>query len=933
MPPQSSSAVTDDEYGLEAAKPAKAASTDDYGLEPANKPAPATTASTPPTVKHVVVMPGETPPGQEPKPQAGVMTRAVRGLNRGMSLPESLSREDLGNWYQSVFGNQSGQTPSDPLEAVGNVAGNTVSGMANAMKETKEYGEKFPEWSGARMLHKGLGYVPIAGPIISKLSRAPEEGEDTAGRNAEAIGGIIQLAAMHPAVREAIAEHLPPPETLAKPFKAATAVADKVARGTPITEAGKLEAAKQQALTVKKPTMTETQYAQQVTDAMPDLQKIAQDNKGKIKTPRQAVQAINARISQIEAPISDHVSNMNEPHQMVQPEDYQDRINKAIDQELSKRPGVYKPQEIEKAKKAVNDFLGDQPKSIAEIEGNRRRLNQDADEYHKSDTAGKRAIDVSDATATAQRAAANTIRDILYGDEKNPGKLEQAGVTATDSNGKPVSLRNVRRQVGRLLEVRDHFEDAITRAEATGDWKPFGPIFTGPSLAAGGIGVATGAAVGGPVGALFGMLAGEGAKAWGDYLLSKNPNLNTAKMFRNLANTSAPNVSQIQTMKPAAPPPVPVQQSLGLPTAAHGPLFNIEQTPRLRPDFEEPRLAPIQGQQTPLNIPESPEQAPLFSIPQTARAVPEQPRLSPNLPKLQPATAPIEAETSGLPKVNFRGTAANIEPAANATARISEPAKAAPVELKPGETTSDRFFNKETEQWAPERQKYHDELAEKAIAGKKPPEGRPPEATITMGGTGSGKTTVTRSIMADNPNLVNVDSDATKLDIPEYEGLKKSDPQRAAFRVHDESKAISKNIIKKTVAKGLDFVYDTSTGGGGEALFKKLKDLGYNVKIVFADIPVDEAIGRAKQRAESSLDPSNRGRVVPENIIRTKHQEAAQAFSELKNSPHVDEVRAFDNTNRTPEEFYTRNKNGEKVMNQKILDRVNEKAGVNAGKK
>lgn len=66
---------------------------------------------------------------------------------------------------------------------------------------------------------------------------------------------------------------------------------------------------------------------------------------------------------------------------------------------------------------------------------------------------------------------------------------------------------------------------------------------------------------------------------------------------------------------PAAPAEIPrlagEQQPLNLPPE-NAPLFNIQQTPKLRPDFEEPRLGPIQGQQHELGL--APPEAPLFNI-------------------------------------------------------------------------------------------------------------------------------------------------------------------------------------------------------------------------------------------------------------------------------------------------------------------------------
>jgi hypothetical protein len=481
--------------------------------------------------------------------------------------------------------------------------------------------------------------VPLVGPWAAHLGEKAGTGD--IGGTAGEIAGTVGAGEALPK----IAEHAP-------------AIADKIARGTPITEAGKIEAAKQQALTVKKPSMTETEYSQKVTNALPDLQKIAQDNKGQIKTPRQAVQAINNRISQMEAPISKHLESLNNsPAEMVHPDEYQNAIGSAIDQELSKKPGSYKPAEIEKAKQSVMNFVGDQPKSLQEIEGNRRRLNQDADAYYNTDTAGKRAIDVSDATAVAQRAAANKIRSMLYGDDANPGLLEKAGVTAVDQAGQQMPMRDFRNKVGNLLDVRDHFEDAITKAEAEGNWHP--KPWTGPSLAAGGVGTLGGLALGGPIGALFGTIAGEGAKAWGDYLRSKNANLNVQKMFRNLEQTSPPNTASIQTRAPIHQYDQPVgpqmqahSQPIG-PNLPPGPFeLGAIGTPAARPGmwqqqvgappdlgwggptspYREPigpqmqheaPLGSIHGTQLPLGL--APENAPLFNIqtPNPSGRVPE----------------------------------------------------------------------------------------------------------------------------------------------------------------------------------------------------------------------------------------------------------------------------------------------------------------------
>jgi len=405
--------------------------------------------------------------------------------------------------------------------------------------------------------HRIASMTPLVGPWVAQHAEHGGQTGDIPGELAEtggemAGGELLHKVGTHP---------IETARTLGK-------VGDYVARGTPLTEEGKLAAAKKQALTVKKPTMTETEYESKVDAALPELQRIAQDNKGQIKNPQQAVQAISNRISQIEQPIRDHLNTVPDAQQMVTAQDITQRVSQAMDDALSNNAGHYTPEEIQKAKDGVLKFIGDQDKPLRELEGNRRRLNADADSYFNSSPADKRKINASDAEAVAQRAAANAVRDYEYGDAQNPGALERIGLQATDAQGRPINFRDVRKTTGNLIDVRDHFEDAITRAQSAGEWKPFDAVKKGPSLAAGGLGAITGGAIGGWPGALLGTLMGEGAKAWADYRASKNPNLNTQKMFRNLEQTTPrPTVDVTATVPPVPAPAVPFRAPAAVPQA------------------------------------------------------------------------------------------------------------------------------------------------------------------------------------------------------------------------------------------------------------------------------------------------------------------------------------------------------------------------------
>ena len=106
-------------------------------------------------------------------------------------------------------------------------------------------------------------------------------------------------------------------------------------------------------MAVKRPDVTETEYAQKVDDALPELQRIAQDNVGKIKTPRQAVGAINTRISEMEAPIAHHLETVTTPGDLVHPADWVPDVQASVGRALNDPTKTYKASELTSAQKEV----------------------------------------------------------------------------------------------------------------------------------------------------------------------------------------------------------------------------------------------------------------------------------------------------------------------------------------------------------------------------------------------------------------------------------------------------------------------------------------------------------------------------------------------------------------------------------------------------
>jgi predicted ABC-type ATPase len=215
--------------------------------------------------------------------------------------------------------------------------------------------------------------------------------------------------------------------------------------------------------------------------------------------------------------------------------------------------------------------------------------------------------------------------------------------------------------------------------------------------------------------------------------------------------------------------------------------------------------------------------------------------------------------------------------------------------------------------------------------GKTPPVGRKPIIYIMGGGTASGKSTASKKIIGESKskNFVRADPDDIKLTIPEYEGLKNSDPDHAGFRVHDESSHMTKMLLAQAGAKGLDIIYDSTTSGDtGPETIKQFQSKGYDVRVMFFDAPMKDAIAREEWRSKNSDDPANFGRRVPMHIMVANHVGAAKNFMGIKDLPGLTAKQFYDTTQREPKLVYDRTDNaGETIHDEDRWQRYQRKAG------
>lgn len=163
-------------------------------------------------------------------------------------------------------------------------------------------------------------------------------------------------------------------------------------------------------------------------------------------------------------------------------------------------------------------------------------------------------------------------------------------------------------------------------------------------------------------------------------------------------------------------------------------------------------------------------------------------------------------------------------------------------------------------------------------------EGTPGQATPTTlflaGGSGSGKTTILGQLDATmRPDgAIMVNPDAVKESIPEYRQMVEGGSKYAALGTHEESSDVSKRILGEAVAGNYNAIVDgTGDSGTGKFMAKidAQKALGRDVKIVMADIPTEEAVTRARLRAENPASDSY-GRFVDPAEIRKIHRSVAQ---------------------------------------------------------
>jgi len=173
------------------------------------------------------------------------------------------------------------------------------------------------------------------------------------------------------------------------------------------------------------------------------------------------------------------------------------------------------------------------------------------------------------------------------------------------------------------------------------------------------------------------------------------------------------------------------------------------------------------------------------------------------------------------------------------------------------------------------RQELHDKIVE-GIRGKKEcVKQHKPVAVLTVGAPGSGKSTWLKKYApwTQGKDVLKIDADDVRSQLPEYEGWN-------ANITHEETRDIVQRLFKKIGDPcTVDLVYDGTMNKARkyEELIKQFKDMGYQVFVLYVEVPEKVARERVLKRYRDS------GRYVPKSVIDKIYKTGLNAYQKVIN--------------------------------------------------
>lgn len=217
----------------------------------------------------------------------------------------------------------------------------------------------------------------------------------------------------------------------------------------------------------------------------------------------------------------------------------------------------------------------------------------------------------------------------------------------------------------------------------------------------------------------------------------------------------------------------------------------------------------------------------------------------------------------------------------------------------------------------PERLALHDKIIQTFINRGSTAQGR----NFMLGGApANGKSTLVKSCLLPTPKgILEVDSDAIKLLLPEYKLMTKGGDLKAAAFAHEESSMLHLKIIKAAQEKNYDFLSDGVGDGGFDALARKIEGYrkgGRDIRADYVTLDTDLSVKLARKRAEQTL------REVPLNYILSMNREISRLVPQIIDAGLFDEFFLWD-TNKAgkPRLILSQVAGKLKIKNKSLYDR------------
>ena len=221
---------------------------------------------------------------------------------------------------------------------------------------------------------------------------------------------------------------------------------------------------------------------------------------------------------------------------------------------------------------------------------------------------------------------------------------------------------------------------------------------------------------------------------------------------------------------------------------------------------------------------------------------------------------------------------------------MQEPDILAAMEEVDGAMPTDKIYKTETGEYQPDRAKLHQSIVASMLNPRAvPEEGQRPHAVIFMGRPASGKTTALGPAAKElGVEFTVINADDVKEKLPEYN-------RRNAGVVHEESSDIAEGqLLPQALDAGHHLLLDITGANVGKVrkLVETFHQLGYEISVMMADLPIEKAVARAVNRFRN---PGNGRFVPPRYIVENVDHKPEKTYDAMKSDPRVAHWRRYNN--------------------------------------